>query len=253
MHYTRFRWLLGEGRCSMSVRFRVLFSTACAVLAVMVCLNYAQHVQAEADRARSEVLARYGGEVVTLVVSSAALEPGDIATQSNVTTREWLVDLAPEGALTSLDEVLGKEVGNAAPKGVPLTDVTFRDASTMAEVPAGRVAVTVPVTDRLGVPRDISQGATLAAYEVSGEGTSLICASMSVLAAPAQTSLGATPQLTLAVLPEDVPAILAASASSDLRLVMPGTSVAQDEEGMADPAAPEEVKADESEERSSAS
>ena len=153
----------------MSVRFRVLFSTACAVLAVMVCLNYAQHVQAEADRARSEVLARYGGEVVTLVVSSAALEPGDIATQSNVTTREWLVDLAPEGALTSLDEVLGKEVGNAAPKGVPLTDVTFRDASTMAEVPAGRVAVTVPVTDRLGVPRDISQGATLAAYEVSGE------------------------------------------------------------------------------------
>ena len=118
----------------MSVRFRVLFSTACAVLAVMVCLNYAQHVQAEADRARSEVLARYGGEVVTLVVSSAALEPGDIATQSNVTTREWLVDLAPEGALTSLDEVLGKEVGNAAPKGVPLTDVTFRVASAMAEV-----------------------------------------------------------------------------------------------------------------------
>ena len=76
---------------------------------------------------------------------------------------------------------------------------------------------------------------------------------MSVLAAPAQTSLGATPQLTLAVLPEDVPAILAASASSDLRLVMPGTSVAQDEEGMADPAAPEEIKADESQERSSAS
>ena len=101
----------------MSVRFRVIFATACAVLAMIVCLNYSQHVQAEADRARSEVLARYGGEVVTLVVSSAALEPGDVASQSNVTTREWLVDLAPEGALTSLDDVLGKEVGNAAPKG----------------------------------------------------------------------------------------------------------------------------------------
>lgn len=237
----------------MSMRFRVLFSTACAVLAVIVCLNYSQHVQQEADRARSEVLARYGGEVVTLVVSSAALEPGDIATQSNVTTREWLVDLAPEGALTSLDEVLGKEVGNAAPKGVPLTSVTFRDGSTMAEVPEGRVAVTVPVTDRLGVPRDVSQGATLAAYEVTKEGTDLICASMTVLAAPAQTSLGTTPQLTLAVLPEDVPAILSASASSDLRLVMPGSSVSEDEKSLEGPAAPEEVKEDEGQERSSAS
>ncbi len=233
----------------MSVRFRVIFATACAVLAMIVCLNYSQHVQAEADRARSEVLARYGGEVVTLVVSSAALEPGDVASQSNVTTREWLVDLAPEGALTNLDDVLGKEVGNAAPKGIPLTDVTFRDGSSMAEVPAGRVAVTVPVTDRLGVPRDVSQGATLAAYEVSSEGTTLICASMTVLAAPAQTNLGSTPQLTLAVLPEDVPAILSASASTDLRLVMPGSSAAQDEEALGGPAAPEEIKADEKQER----
>ena len=54
----------------MSVRFRVIFATACAVLAMIVCLNYSQHVQAEADRARSEVLARYGGEVVTLVARS---------------------------------------------------------------------------------------------------------------------------------------------------------------------------------------
>lgn len=206
----------------MSRRFRIIFSLSCAVLAALLCLNYADHVQNEAQRARAEVLERYGGEVVTLVVTTAALEPGDVATQANVTTREWLVDLAPEGALTSLDDVVGREVGNAAPKGVPLTEVTFRDSSTMAEVPAGRVAVTVPVTDKLGIAHDVSQGATLAAYEVTTEGTKLLSPSLIVLAVPVTTGVGTSSQLTVAVLPDDVPAILTASATNDLRLVMPG-------------------------------
>lgn len=225
----------------MSGRFRLLFSFACAVVAVLVCINYATRVQEEAERARSELLARYGGEVVTLVVSTHALEPGDVATQSNVTAREWLVDLAPEGALTSLDQVLGREVGTATPAGVPLTEVAFRNAATMAEVPAGRVAVTVPVTERLGIPRDVALGATLAAYEVTNEGTQLISASMTVLAAPAQVAMGSTAQLTIAVLPEDVPRILAASASSDLRLVMPGADVAEEDGSLEGQGAPEEV------------
>ncbi len=249
----------------MSLRFRIIFSTACAVLAALICFQYADRVRSEADQARSEVLARYGGEVVTLVVSTERLEKGDVATQGNVTTREWLVDLAPEGAITSLDEVLGKEVGNAAPKGVPLTDVTFRDASTMAEVPAGRVAVTVPVTDRLGVPRDVAQGVTLSAYEVTGEGSNLISASCTVLATPSQSAYGSAAQLTLAVPPADVPLILSASASSDLRLVMPSPQDAKDGKGdeketdeetakaSKDPAAPVEVKPDKTQEKGATS
>jgi len=225
----------------MSTRFRLFFSFACAVLAMLICLNYGEHVHAEADRVRTETLARYGGEVVTLVVTSAPLEPGDVATPSNVTTCEWLADLAPDGALTSLDDVLGREVGNAAPKGVPLTEVTFRGASMMAEVPAGKVAVTVPVTDKLGIAHDVAQGATLAAYVVTNEGTHLVSGSMTVLAVPSSTSFGSSGQITLAVLPEDVPAILSASASSDLRLVMPGAGVEGDE-ALLDVASPEVIE-----------
>lgn len=232
--------------CGMSTRFRVLFSSACAVLSVLVCLNYASYVQGKADRERAETLARYGGEVVTLVVSATALEPGDVANGMNVTTREWLADLAPEGALTDLNDVIGREVGNAAPRGVPLTEVTFRDSSTMGEIPEGRVAVTVPVTDKLGVAHDVTQGATLTAYEITSEGARLISGSMTVLAAPASTALGSSGQLTVAVLPEDVPEILSASASSDLRLVMPGSGVLDEEDGE-DPAAPVEVKEEEGE------
>lgn len=223
----------------MSGRFRMVFSMACAVLAVLLCVNYANHVQEQAERQRSEMLERYGGEVVTLVVSSAALEPGDMATPSNVTTREWLAALAPEGALTDLNDVLGKEVGNAAPQGVPLTEVTFRTSSAMADVPTGRVAVTVPVTDKLGIAHDVAQGSTLAAYTVTSEGTSLISSSMTVLAVPTTGAYGATGQITVAVLPDEVPAVLSASASNDLRFVMPGDGVGQDEDQLRADAAPE--------------
>ena len=236
----------------MSARFRVLFAAACAVLSVLLCLNYASYVQSEADRVRSETLARYGGEVVTLVVSATALEPGDVANSMNVTTREWLADLAPEGALTNLDDVIGREVGNAAPRGVPLTDVTFRDGSAMAEVPDGRVAVTLPVTDKLGVAHDLSRGATLTAYAITSDGARLISSSMTVLSVPVTSAMGTSGQLTVAVAPEDVPAVLSASASSDLRIVMPGAGVL-DGDDAGDPAAPEQVEDEQKEETRAAS
>ena len=88
-----------------------------------------------------------------------------------------------------------------------------------------------------------------------------------MLATPSQSVYGSSSQLTLAVPPQDVPQLLSASASSDLRLVMPS---AQDvaaakgeggEEGVsmsasgvpADPAAPVEVKAEEAQRKEAAS
>lgn len=225
----------------MSTRFRIVFSSACAVLAVMLSLAYGTHVRDEAERVRTEALERYGGEVVTLAVATQQLEPGDATSASNVAMRDWLADLAPEGAVTSMDEALGREVGVASAKGAPLTSLTFRTSSDMAEVPEGRVAVSIPVTDKLGVPRDVPQGSLLAGYVVTPEGTKLISADMVVLAAPAATAVGAAGQLTVAVVAPDVPAVLSASASSDLRLVMPGEGT-EDGEGMAGGYAPEELE-----------
>lgn len=205
----------------MSLRFRVVLSSACALLAVMACLAYASGVREEAERVRAEVLERYGGEVVTLVVASTRLEPGDVVSQSNVSTREWVADLAPEGAVVSLADALGREVGVATEKGAPLTQLTFRSSSDLADVPDGHVALSIPLTDKLGVPRGIGQGATLVAYAVTNEGTRLVSGEMTVLAAPVATALGSGGQLTLSLLPDDVAAVLTASASGDLRLVMP--------------------------------
>lgn len=237
-------WARDEGGSHVSRRFRLILALACCVLAAALFLMYASQVRKEADRVRAETLARYGGEVVSLAVARVGLEPGDVVTPSNVEMREWLAEMAPEGAIVEMDEVAGREVSVAAAKGAPLTGINFRDANQVADVPQGHVAVSIPVTDKLGVSRSVAVGSALLAYQVKSDGVDLIARDMTVLAsASAMSSLSSSVQLTVAVLPEDVPQVLAASASNDLRLVMPAKGEAAEATG-AVVAAPEAIAAD---------
>lgn len=228
----------------MSRRIRLILSIACCVLSAALSLAYADGIRKEADRVRAETLARYGGEVVSLVVAREGLEPGDIASPATVEMREWIAELAPEGALLDLDEVIGRELSVAAAKGAPLTDINFRDVTQVADVPAGHVAVSIPVTDKLGVSRSVAVGSALVAYQVGSERVELIAKDMTVLSSPgAASGIASSLQLTVAVLPDDVPAVLAASASNDLRLVMPAKDATPASSAGTD-AAPAELAAD---------
>lgn len=210
----------------MSPRIRIVCAGACAALAMLATAAYASHIRKEADRVRAEALERYGGEVVSLVVCTDLLEVGDTISSSNVIEMEWLADLAPQDAVTSVDDVIGLQVTVPLAEGEPLTSLNFRDSTEMIEVPAGLVALTVPVTDKLGVPRDITVGATLVAYETADSGAQPIASQVKVLSTPSATGMGTTSTMTIAVVPDDVPRILGASASGSLRLVMPAPDVA---------------------------
>ena len=210
----------------MSPRIRIVCAGACAALAMLVTAAYASHIRKEADRVRAEALERYGGEVVSLVVCTDLLEVGDTISSSNVIEMEWLADLAPQDAVTSVDDVIGLQVTVPLAEGEPLTSLNFRDSTEMIEVPAGLVALTVPVTDKLGVPRDITVGATLVAYETADSGAQPIASQVKVLSTPSATGMGTSSTMTIAVAPDDVPRILGASASGSLRLVMPAPDVA---------------------------
>jgi pilus assembly protein CpaB len=210
----------------MSGRFRIVLSLAFALLGVVSCLAYADSVRSEAERVRSDAIARFGGEVASLVVANRALEAGDVVTESDVSVRDWVSDLAPSGALTSLDDVVGRQVSVPVAEGAPLTELNFRDESVLAEVPAGHVAVSVPVTEKLGISRGVTRGARLSAYAVSDEGPRLIASDIEVLSELGSTTgIVASQQVTIAVLPNDVTAVLAASASGALRLVIPADDV----------------------------
>lgn len=172
----------------MNRRFRLALSGSCALLAAVLCALYGQHVQDEADRVRTEALERYGGEVVSLVVATEGLEPGDVVDRSNVVERDWLADLAPADAVTGIDAVMGSEVTVPVAAGVPLTGLNFRDGTEAVEVPDGRVALSIPVTDKLGLPAATAAGTILAAYEVADTGVRLVAEDAQVLRVPGEQS-----------------------------------------------------------------
>lgn len=225
----------------MTRRFRLVASGTCALLALTLCLAYGQSERERVEQERSEALARYGGEVVSLVVATERIEAGQVVDRGNVTERDWLADLAPAEAVTGLDSVLGSEVSVPVAAGAPLTSLNFRDAADAVDVPADRVALSVPAKDNLGLPPACSPGDVLAAYEVTDDGVRSISGDVLVLAVPQTGSgmVGSVGSLTVAVRPEEVASMLEASGEGSLRLTLPGDE-ALDASG-AGVAAPSEV------------
>lgn len=210
----------------MTRRTRLIVSFGCAALAVVCCLAYANRVKEGVEQAQAQALERYGGEVTTLVVSQRAIEAGEVVAASDVEERDWLASLAPDQAIVRMDDVVGREITVPIVEGAPLTELNFRDATRMAEVPAGHVAVAVPITERLGVSRAIAVGSHVTMYRSVEGAAELLGSDAIVLVAPTSTGgdLGRG-TVTIAVRAEDVPTVLSASTSGDLRLVVPASDV----------------------------
>ena len=210
----------------MKRRQKLIISGLCALAVAIVFLWYAQHVRDEGARARTEAMRRYGGEVASLVVAARAIEAGEVVSKANVEQRDWLSSLAPEDACVSLDEVLGREVTVPVAKGNPLTSLNFRDTAELADIPSGHVAVTVPLTEKLGIISGVAAGSHVVAYRVSEGATRVLTSDVTVLVSPgASGSLSGKAALTIAVSAKDVPEVLTASTAGDLRLVVPADDV----------------------------
>ncbi len=210
----------------MSRRLRMIVSLACALLALLACGAYGRSVRAEADRERADTLKRYGGEVVTLVVARRAIAAGETVQAGDVDLRDWISSLAPEGAILSVDEVVGCKASVPIASNAPLCELNFRDESTIAEIPAGHVAVSVPITDKLGVTSSITVGSRVVAYRALEGTAELIGGNVLVLAVPGGVgSSFSQGSITIAVTADHVPAVLAAASAGDLRLVVPASDV----------------------------
>lgn len=226
----------------MSIRFRVIFASACALLVVLLCAGYADSVRSDAEKVRSEALARYGGEVVSLVVAPDGLEVGDVVSRSNVVTKDWVAELSPQDALTSVDDAMGRQVTIPVAPGAPLTQLNFREGDEMGEVPSGHVAVSVPTSDRLGISTSARAGSRVVAYEALEDGAQLLSDDVVVLTSGSSGSSLSRGELTLAVKPEVVSSILTAGTAGDLRLVLPADDVT--DFGTAETSAPSQVEAE---------
>lgn len=224
----------------MRRRTRLVLSAACGTLAMLLASSYAEAAQREAESARAEALERYGGEVTNLVVAREGLAAGDVVGESDVEVREWLADLAPEGSLSTVDDVVGQRLTSAVAAGSPLSEVAFAGGEGTVEVPDGRVAVTVRITDKTGVTGSLANGARLLVYEVGKDGTSLVSGDATVVGASERAGSAAAStgsSVTLAVAPECVTRVLRSGADGSLRLALPAEGV-EGVTGQTDPADP---------------
>lgn len=200
------------------------------VAAAIAALLYASSVQAEAQKAQQEALARYGGEVVSICVATRDIEPGDVIDESCVAIEEWLASLLPSDAVTSLDEALGKTATSRIPRRAPLSDAYFEREESAIEVPSGKVAVSVSSDPEHAVGGALVRNAVVDVY-VSRDSIADRLVRARVLDTSSLASGGGDISwVTLAVDPASVKELLAATTQGAVTLVVPG-DLEQDERG----------------------
>lgn len=207
----------------MRTKRTVAVGLACGLVCAVSVLWYMQSVQAEAQRERDAALARYGGDQVEVCVASRDLSGGEILTADAVVTRSWLVDFLPEGAVSSLDEVVGKRLSSSILEGEPISSKRFDDGEGALNVPEGTVALSLPTTPSSSAGGRTAPGSRVDVYATGDSGTSLLVADALVLESSSQTS--STPGsswVTVAVSPDRVQELIDASQRTELSFTLPG-------------------------------
>ena len=124
---------------------RLIASVASGLLAAALSLWYGASLQAGAEQERQEMLAVYGGDLVSVCVASRDIDAGETIDEGCVRVEEWVAGMLPSGALTSVDDVIGKQATSAIPEQAVLCPLYFEARSGSLDIPEGRVAVSVGV------------------------------------------------------------------------------------------------------------
>lgn len=207
----------------------VITAIACGVACAGCIAGFMYSVQGEADAARAEALARYGGEQVEVCVATRDVVSGERVDASAVETRLWIADLLPDGAVREASDIVGRTATSGIIKGEVISEKRFESNRSVLDIPAGKEAVSVPAKAVQAVGGAIQPGMSVDVYSSGDTSTAAIARGVVVL----DTSVGAAGSLvssesgwiTLAVDPESVQEFISASGKTSLYFVIPGERV----------------------------
>lgn len=216
---------------------RLAISVASGILAFALASWYGASIRAEAARERQELLAAYGGDVVSVCVATRDVDAGELIDEGDIELTEWVAGLLPADSATSIDEVVGKRATSNIPARAVLCPAYFQERGGTLEVPEGMVAVSVPVDSAHAVGGTLACGDTVDVY-LAGTGIADRVCRAQVIATSADETGGTSADLswvTVAVAPDRVSELLAATAKGSVSLVVPGSDVeGLDEEASSD-------------------
>ena len=215
----------------MKQKQMMIVAIACGVLCAACVALFMVSVRGEADAARAEALARYGGEQVEAYIATRDIAAGERVDLSAVETKLWIADLLPEQAVRNTADVVGKVATSSIFKGEVITAGRFQVGKGAIDVPAGKQAVSVPSKAVQAVGGAIQAGMTVDVYSTGGSATTALATGVTVL----DTSLSSSGTLsgdggwiTLAVEPEKAQEFIAASNKTTLYFTLPGESVPEE-------------------------
>ena len=236
----------------MKQKQMTIIALACGLVCAACVAIFMMSVKGEADSARAEALARYGGEQVEAYVATRDIVAGERVDLSAVETKMWVADLLPENAVRSGSDAVGKTATSTIFKGEVITAGRFEVGQDAIDVPAGKQAVSVPAKAVQAVGGAIHPGMSIDVFSSGDSSTSAIASNVTVL----DTSVGSSGSLTndggwitLAVEPEKVQEIIAASNKTTLYFTLPGEAVSGEDKSKAE----KEERPDEAEDDSSSS
>lgn len=203
-----------------------IFGIACGLACAACVFVYMQGVRGEADAARAEALARYGGEQLEVCVAKRDIAAGETVDAGAVQTRMWVADLLPAEALRSADDVVGKKASSTILAGEVLSEQRFRDAGNRLDVPGGLTALSVPAKDVQAVGGAIAAGSHVDVYATGGTSTDMLASDVLVLATSTgsrELSDAKVSWITVAVKGESVQEMVAAAQKTELYFTLPAS------------------------------
>ena len=203
-----------------------IIAVACGLVCAVCVMAFMVHVRGEADAARSEALARFGGEQVEACVATRNIVAGERVDFSSVETKLWVADLLPDNAVRSSSDIVGKTATSDVFKGEVFVQGRFEVGHDAIDVPKGKQAVSVPARAVQAVGGAVRPGMSVDIYSSGDSTTALLEQNVSVL----DTSMGSSGVLasgengwiTLAVDPERVQELISASNRTTLYFTLPG-------------------------------
>lgn len=216
-----------SGRLNVKSNKTLIFGIISGLLCAVAVFAFMQSVQGEADAARAETLSRFGGEQVDVCVAQRNIAAGEKIDSANVTTKLWVADLLPKDAVYSFSEVSGKEASSSILAGEVLSFQRFEESSATIEIPEGMCAISVPAKDVQTVGGSLSAGMRVDLY-ATGVSTDLLAEDVVVLTTNVDGNEDKSGEsvswVTLALEPESIQEIIAASQKLELYFVLPSSS-----------------------------
>ena len=208
-----------------------IVAVICGAVCALCVFAFMGTVQGEANAARAEALARYGGEQIDVCVASRDIAAGERVDASAVETKLWVADLLPEGAVRDSAEITGRTAASSILKGEVLSEKRFERARDILDVPAGKAAVSVPTKTVQAVGGAVRPGMYVDIYATGDAAATALAEDVLVLATSSDEGgslVSDAAWITVALEPNQVQEMVTASSRYDLYFVLPSDGRAEE-------------------------